>query len=188
MKPGCNTVLLGGCGSHLKSALILLLGEKKKEKWEQKKSEESEKWKVGVIRLPLLPITRLSDRSNSNVFLHSCLGWACGGGNRGRAENGIVMFEARKQHWGSVLCFCGRAKWTVCLFLLFFCLCAQGKIAETSRHYLAKSRPNICDVYWHIDFPWQLLADRVRRMGPCVQVHGRSVRSRQHYAHQENEA
>jgi len=65
---------------------------------------------------------------------------------------------------------------------------AQSKIAETSRHYLAKSRPNICDVYWHIDFPWQLLAEGVRRMGPCVRVHGSSLGSRQHYAHQENEA
>lgn len=71
---------------------------------------------------------------------------------------------------------------------VFFLFCAQSKIAETSRHYLAKSRPNICDVYWHIDFPWQLLAEGVRRMGPCVRVHGSLLRSRQHYAHQENEA
>lgn len=50
--------------------------------------------------------------------------------------------------------------------LVFFPpLCAQNKIAETSRHYLAKSRPNICDVYWHIDYPWRLLAEGVRRVG-----------------------
>lgn len=54
------------------------------------------------------------------------------------------------------------------LFFLFCFFLVPNKIAETSRHYPAKSRPNICDVYWGIDFPWQLLADGVQRMGPCM--------------------
>lgn len=108
------------------------------------------------------------------------------------ANNVPVIFKAgveKKKHWILMMFifFITQCPWES-KGTVFFFFCAQSKIAETSRHYLAKSRPNICDAYWHIDFPWQLLAEGVRRMGPCVRVHGSSVRSRQHYAHQENEA
>lgn len=57
-------------------------------------------------------------------------------------------------------------------FSFFFFFSSGNKIAETSRHYPTKSRPNICEEYWSIDCAWQLLADTVRRMGPCLWVHG----------------
>lgn len=57
-------------------------------------------------------------------------------------------------------------------FNFFFFLPRGNKIAETSRRYPTKSRPNICDEYWSIDCAWQLLAEAVRRVGPCVRVHG----------------